>query len=793
MLRKNCWKNNDESIIILRSNIKSTSQIDDRKNRSEIDAVMQLTHDIEIAFSQKKVLTCILLDIKEAFDYVSKNQLLKMMKECNLSSQIIRWTKHFMKIRKISLIFDDNKDDFVDVDSEVSQRSSISSILWLIYIRKMHSHINIRINSRSLSFVDDVTIHLTNSNARQNCIELNIILQSLFDWAKANNVIFNDSKSELIHFEKSRQKSTNVIVLSNETELKSQDSIKYLEIWLDEKLNFKTHVNVKLANATRALHSIMSLMKSEWGLWSSAARKLYMSCIISIADYESEIWYKNQKSFEKRFQKLQNLTTRKILETFKTRSCESMKIETSLLSSKIRLNQENRKYAIRIAKLEKYSSICKIVSNTFTQNFEYIDQEEPNILTKWNENLNKKHQTQLLRILNSISDIIDSKSIIKKSVKPQKSWKSVHTSNIIIEWIKDLAEKHCIDLIKKSYTKDSTQTTHIFYIDEFKCENETASVVFVLSHRLFQLVKTKKTHQTCKIDEVTKTISKDWNLRSKIIDQQIELYAIWKIIVWIKNIIRISSYQSKILVFVDNKSALQYILNKFKKEISNDIRKNVKCLDKLGFMIQFNWISSHKNILENELADKHAKNTHSLKKIENVSISIDFLIKEVNKNLVNQWNNQWTNFKKKETKCEIFNVISDNRNIKSLSKIIDKLTFVTIMQLKFDHEYLREFQRKLSIWRKDNVIADEKCIHNCHEIQNAKHILLQCKNYAKDIVNLKKALKTSLNIQTILNTKHDQIQTIKYLQLIKMITRKWLLRQLEDEKTDDQEWEKIER
>ena len=57
----------------------------------------------------------------------------------------------------------------------------------------------------------------------------------------------------------------------------------------------------------------------------------------------------------------------------------------------------------------------------------------------------------------------------------------------------------------------------------------------------------------------------------------------------------------------------------------------------------------------------------------------------------------------------------------------------------------------------------------------------------------KKALKTSVNIQTMLNIKNDQIQIIKYLQLIKIVTRKWLLRQLEDEKIDDQEWEDIER
>ena len=98
-----------------------------------------------------------------------------------------------------------------------------------------------------------------------------------------------------------------------------------------------------------------------------------------------------------------------------------------------------------------------------------------------------------------------------------------------------------------------------------------------------------------------------------------------------------------------------------------------------------------------------------------------------------------------------------------------------------------------SIWRKDNIIADGKCTHNCHAIQNTKHILLECKNHANEIANLKKALKTSVNIQTMLHTKNDQIQTIKFLQITKIATRKWLLNQLEDEKTNDQEWRDIDK
>ncbi len=132
--------------------------------------------------------------------------------------------------------------------------------------------------------------------------------------------------------------SSNTIILSNKTTLKSQKGVKWLEIHIDRKLNFKEHVNKRVANATRALHSISRLQNTEWRLSSMTSRQLYMTCIRAISDYDSEIWWKNQKQFRNKLQKLQNVALRKILEAFRISSIVVMKIETHLKSINIRLN-----------------------------------------------------------------------------------------------------------------------------------------------------------------------------------------------------------------------------------------------------------------------------------------------------------------------------------------------------------------------------------------------------------------------------------------------------------------------
>ena len=101
------------------SSLLDTEQMVERKNHSAIDAVMNVVHDIEIANRNKNVLSCLLLDVKGAFDFVSINQLLNFMKKLHLSRIVIQWVKHFMIKRSINLIFDEHKSKTYYIESGI--------------------------------------------------------------------------------------------------------------------------------------------------------------------------------------------------------------------------------------------------------------------------------------------------------------------------------------------------------------------------------------------------------------------------------------------------------------------------------------------------------------------------------------------------------------------------------------------------------------------------------------------------------------------------------------------------
>ena len=375
----------------------------ERKNRFAIDASLCLLHDIQPAKSSKNVFSSLFLDVKETFNHVSTDRLVAILHKLKMLNQLIRWVKFFMIDRKIELAFDEKKQAARSIHTEISQKLSISSILFTIYIRFLFSEIKNEAkyaNIRMLSFIDDVAIEIESKSAEQNCKVLNKIVQKVFQWADRNAVKFDGKKSELIHFESSNTSSIDTVKLSNTTILKSKLNVRTLNIFIDRKLSFKNHAQNRIASANRVLHSINRFQNSDWNLKSNARRQIYQTCISSISDYNAEIWYNaqnSQKSYIDQLKKLQNSTLREVLEFFRITSIDAMKIELNILSIEIHMYRDMQKYALRTMKMTENYSVCICISIFYFS--EYQNETFDKNFIQWDEN-EKKHASQINRILN---------------------------------------------------------------------------------------------------------------------------------------------------------------------------------------------------------------------------------------------------------------------------------------------------------------------------------------------------------------------------------------------------------
>ncbi len=163
-------------------------QINNRKQKSVIDAIILLLSDIEINKHDKKLTSVLFLDIKNAYDHLNKSQMIKICKNAKLSSVCINWIHSFLTNRRVQLAFDDeimNKSAIIHV--RTSQDSSVSLILWLIYtnqLYKSNNYLDVRISSYS----DNIIIIAAFKSIKENCKKLQNVAKSLVKWEDSHNI-----------------------------------------------------------------------------------------------------------------------------------------------------------------------------------------------------------------------------------------------------------------------------------------------------------------------------------------------------------------------------------------------------------------------------------------------------------------------------------------------------------------------------------------------------------------------------------------------------------------------------
>ena len=107
-------------------------------------------------------------------------------------------------------------------------------------------------------FADDTNVFLEHKNLRQLYINAKAVLEYLFMWFKDNKLTVNSSKSSFTIFTTKYKRNNNEIpdiLTVNSINILMSSSTKYLGVFIDEELNWKTHIN-HITNGLRTLFPV---------------------------------------------------------------------------------------------------------------------------------------------------------------------------------------------------------------------------------------------------------------------------------------------------------------------------------------------------------------------------------------------------------------------------------------------------------------------------------------------------------------------------------------------------------
>ena len=133
---------------------------------------------------------------------------------------------------------------------------------------------------------------------------MNLELRKVYEWTNANQITVNPEKSHLLIIPpKSTHQIRSVKVYMYKSPLKVKDSVKYLGVTIDSRLNFDDHINLLRGKISR---SIGVLSKIRHVLPVEALQNLYYSLIHPHLLYGIIIWGNTYKTYLKRLTTLQN-------------------------------------------------------------------------------------------------------------------------------------------------------------------------------------------------------------------------------------------------------------------------------------------------------------------------------------------------------------------------------------------------------------------------------------------------------------------------------------------------------
>ena len=699
-----------------RHSLLDNDQMGGIRARCAQDAVLGLVHDIQLGWSQDHVTSALFLDVKGAFDNVSKARLLETLISKGFPTPLVHWVKEFMSERRIALAFDGDKEDLQPVDTGIPQGSPCSPILFDIYLTPLFDTVKRKqLPIRAPSFIDDVGITTTGRTEAGNVAILQQAATVAFDWAGNNAVAFGDSKSDLIHFTK-RKNTGQTLLLPNGTTLQPSTVLRWLGIFLDQKLSFKTHVLNKCAAAERALSSMLRLSTTEKGLTVANMRQLYQACVVPVADFGSEIWWNRQRQdhYTQRLQRIQNRATRRILGAFRTTPTALLDLEAALPPVTVRLDANQRRFAARMLKLPATHPLVLRCPPGFHPASDPTLEETG---TPWHtdETKGSRYSTQLIRVASTLRQWLNLAPNVETTtpLAPEPLPCNLHlhtaptpppglTSAPHTRKTKAQAAQAHHRLLA---TLRSSKSTMIFYTDGSQLGGRTGGGVYQLD--------TDQTPEYRCCFSLGRT--------QEVFDAELTacLLACKKAVLRAR---QFSGFQS-CWIFVDSLSAIQrlrYTRPGPGQAVTTTIHRQATHLQRLNIELHIAWVPGHVQIQGNEIADRLAKQGSKLHcPVSQQTTSHAFLRRSIRQQTLIDWNTQW------ERRSTALAFPGSPRRIvlPSLAHCSKNLAS-RLIQIRSGHGFFNAYLARIPT----TTVLTPQCPCG-NSSQTAEHIVLYCKRY----------------------------------------------------------------
>lgn len=267
------------------------------KGRSTTTNLAILSNYIHEAFKTGAQVDVIYSDFQKAFDKFPHDLLIDRLADLELPGNIVRLIKSYLHRRENYVEIGGFESYRYFPSSGVPQGSSLGPLLFFIFINKINKNLDCNI----LLFADDVKIFLE-INQIQDAEHLQENLTRFAEWCKDSRLKFAIEKWNVMSF----SGRTNKIIFNYVVEgtlLPRPEIYKDLGVHFTSNLSFKTHVDIKVSSAAKALDFVTKTCKKFTK--AHTVKLLYYTYVRSKLEYASIICPAASEGQKKKIEKIQ--------------------------------------------------------------------------------------------------------------------------------------------------------------------------------------------------------------------------------------------------------------------------------------------------------------------------------------------------------------------------------------------------------------------------------------------------------------------------------------------------------
>ena len=213
-----------------------------RKGHSTSMAASVFVEHVMNAWDQQKATCAIMLDLSKAFDTIDRGIVLHKLYNCGIRGNMRSLLSSYLENRTQFVSGTGLQSDTTNTEVGVPQGSVLSPLLFLIHLNDFERATNFKI----INFADDSLLYKSFDSTDNIEHILNKELINVDSWLTNNHLKINTKKTKFMFFSPNTKlwnKADNITLKINNNILEEVNNYKYLGLIIDNKLNWKHHID----------------------------------------------------------------------------------------------------------------------------------------------------------------------------------------------------------------------------------------------------------------------------------------------------------------------------------------------------------------------------------------------------------------------------------------------------------------------------------------------------------------------------------------------------------------------